>query len=64
VTGILWGWALAQFPFIVPSVMRIRDVAAPRITLELLVIGLAVGAAILIPSLRYLLRLFSVRGAS
>jgi cytochrome bd ubiquinol oxidase subunit II len=59
VSGILWGWALAQFPFIVPPGLSIRAAAAPAPTLKLLVIGLAVGAAVLIPSLRYLLRVFA-----
>ena len=58
VTLILWGWALAQFPFIIPMTLPIRRAAAPRITLELLVIGLAAGAVILLPSLRYLFRTF------
>jgi cytochrome d ubiquinol oxidase subunit II len=60
---ILWGWALAQFPYVIPDTLRIRDAAAPRETLELLVIGLAVGAAILVPALRYLFRLFATREA-
>jgi cytochrome bd ubiquinol oxidase subunit II len=59
VSGILWGWALAQYPFIVPPGLSIRAAAAPARTLELLVIGLAAGAAVLIPSLRYLLRVFA-----
>ena len=58
VSFILWGWALAQFPFIIPTTLPIRQAAAPRITLELLVIGLAAGAIILLPSLRYLFRTF------
>jgi len=56
VSGVLWGWALAQFPFIVPPVLTIRAAAAPATTLDLLLIGLAAGAAVLIPSLNYLLR--------
>jgi cytochrome d ubiquinol oxidase subunit II len=56
---ILWGWAFAQFPFIVPPTMSIRETAAPDITLWLLFIGVLAGAAILIPSLRYLFRTFA-----
>lgn len=59
VSLILWGWVLAQFPFIVPPSLTIQQAAAPRVTLELLSIGLLVGAAILIPSLRYLFRTFA-----
>jgi len=63
VTLILWGWALSEYPYLLPSTMTIRDAAAPRITLELLLIGLAGGAVILVPSLRYLLRNFASRPA-
>jgi len=58
VSFILWGWALAQFPFVIPTTLTIRQAAAPRITLELLAAGLAGGAVILLPSLRYLFRMF------
>lgn len=63
VSLILWGWALAQFPFVIPTTLTIRQAAAPRITLELLVTGLAAGAVILLPSLRYLFRMFKGRTA-
>jgi cytochrome bd ubiquinol oxidase subunit II len=59
VSLVLWGWALVEYPFIVPPLLTIRDAAAPRITLELLLTALAVGAVVLIPSLVYLFRTFS-----
>ncbi len=59
VTLILVGWALAQYPYVIPPSLTIREAAAPAETLELLLIGLAVGAAVLIPSLRFLLKTFS-----
>ena len=55
---ILWGWAFAQYPFIIPMTLTIRQAAAPDVTLTLLLCGLAAGAAILVPSLRYLFRTF------
>lgn len=58
--SILSGWALAQFPWIIPEQLRIQEVAAPRETLVLLLGGLVVGAAILVPALRYLFRLFAL----
>jgi cytochrome d ubiquinol oxidase subunit II len=61
VSLILWGWLLAQYPYIVPPALSIRDAAAPAVTLRLLAIGLAAGAAVLLPSLRYLLRTFKGR---
>jgi cytochrome bd ubiquinol oxidase subunit II len=59
VSCILWGWAFAQFPFIIPPTLTIRGAAAPRVTLNLLAIGLAAGALVLIPSLRYLFKTFA-----
>ena len=60
---ILWGWALAQYPFVIPTSLSIRSAAAPIITLRLLLVGLAAGALILIPSLRYLFRTFAGHAA-
>ncbi|MFI5229199.1 MAG: cytochrome d ubiquinol oxidase subunit II [Gemmatimonadales bacterium] len=59
---IVWGWAFAQFPFIVPPTMSIREAAAPEVTLSLLLVGVIGGAAVLIPSLRYLFRTFAGEG--
>ena len=59
VSLILWGWALAQLPYIVPPTLTIRDAASPPTTLTLLFIGLCAGFVILIPSLRYLYRIFA-----
>lgn len=63
VSCILWGWAFSQYPYLVPDTLSIRGSAAPAITLDLLLVGLIVGAAILIPSLRYLFRTFAGRAA-
>jgi cytochrome d ubiquinol oxidase subunit II len=61
VSLILWGWLLAQYPYIVPPALSIRDAAAPEVTLRLLAFGLAAGAGVLLPSLRYMLRTFKGR---
>jgi cytochrome d ubiquinol oxidase subunit II len=61
VSLILWGWAFAQFPDVLPRRMTIRQAAAPTTTLELVLIGLVAGSLILIPSLRYLFRVFPPR---
>jgi cytochrome d ubiquinol oxidase subunit II len=63
VSLILWGWALAQYPYLVPFNLTIRDAAAPRITLVLLLGCLAGGSLLLIPSLIYLFRTFAKPGA-
>jgi cytochrome d ubiquinol oxidase subunit II len=58
VTLIPWGWALAQFPLIVPPNLTIDASAAPtRVLAETLTV-LACGAVILVPSLWYLIRVF------
>ncbi len=61
VVGIVWGWALTQYPFILPPALTITDAAAPVITLKLTAIILAVGAVVLLPSLAYLFRVFKSR---
>jgi cytochrome bd ubiquinol oxidase subunit II len=63
VSLILWGWVLAQYPFIIPETVSIRQASAPEVTLTLLLIGLGAGALVLIPSLRYLLRTFAGHAA-
>ena len=59
VTGILWGWALAQYPFAIRPDIELRAAAAPPHVLTLLLWILAAGAVILIPSLVYLFRVFT-----
>jgi len=58
VSLLMWGWAAAQFPAMVPGVHSIESAAAPHITLKLVSIGLIGGAAVLVPSLWYLFRVF------
>lgn len=55
---ILWGWALAQYPWLLPPDLAIRDAAAPPITLKLTIGALGLGALVLLPSLAYLFRVF------
>jgi cytochrome d ubiquinol oxidase subunit II len=58
VSLILWGWALAQYPYLIPPDLTIRAAAAPRITLVLTLWTLGLGALVLFPSLVYLFRVF------
>jgi cytochrome bd ubiquinol oxidase subunit II len=64
VSFILWGWAVVQYPYLVPFTFTIRDAAAPRSTLQVLLGCLAAGSLVLIPSLAYLFRAFSSCGAA
>lgn len=63
VSLILWGWALGQYPYLLPPSLSIADAAAPAVTLRLVVGALGVGAAVLFPSLYYLFRVFKGRRA-
>jgi cytochrome d ubiquinol oxidase subunit II len=63
VTLILWGWAAAQYPFLVPPTLTISNAAAPAATLRLLLIALIAGALVLFPSFYYLYRVFKGPGA-
>lgn len=58
VSLIAWGWALGQFPYLVPPDMTVQSAAAPTSTLKLLLIALVAGLVVLIPSLRYLFKVF------
>lgn len=55
---IVWGWALAQFPYLVFPSHSIDDSAAPEATLRPVAVALGVGATLLFPSFYYLLRVF------
>lgn len=57
VAAIVLGWALAQRPFILPGELSISAAAAHPATLTALLVGAAIGAVILIPSLIWLFRL-------
>src|SRR5207302_9511098 len=47
VSLILWGWALSQYPYLLPPDVTIGDAAAPAATLRLALGALALGAAVL-----------------
>lgn len=58
VSLIVWGWALAQYPYLIPPDLTIRGAAAPEPTLRVILVALGLGAAVLLPSLVYLFRVF------
>ncbi len=57
VTAIAIGWVAAQSPDVLPGELTLEQAAANDATLTALVIGVAVGAIILVPSLVWLYRL-------
>jgi cytochrome bd ubiquinol oxidase subunit II len=58
VTLILVGWSLAQYPNLVTPDITVTNASAPAVTLRLLLLALAAGALVLLPSLVFLFRLF------
>ncbi|HET8721783.1 MAG TPA: cytochrome d ubiquinol oxidase subunit II [Nitrospira sp.] len=58
--GMLWGWAISQFPFLVEPHLTIAH-ASPPPTLRILLISLVSGSLVLFPLLYYLYRLFKGR---
>jgi cytochrome d ubiquinol oxidase subunit II len=61
VTFILWGWAVAQYPYVLPTTLTIDAAAAPAQTLTLTLWAVGVGACVLFPSLFYLFRVFKMQ---
>jgi cytochrome d ubiquinol oxidase subunit II len=58
VSLILWGWALAQQPYLVRPDLTLGNAAAPPVTLRLLLGVLAAGAVVTFPAFYYLFRVF------
>lgn len=58
VSLIFWGWALAQYPFLLPPSFTVANTAAPYPTLRWTLIVLAAGGLVLLPSLWYLFQVF------
>jgi cytochrome d ubiquinol oxidase subunit II len=63
VSFIVWGWAVAQYPYLVPPDLTVAAAAAPAATLRLILQILGVGAVVLLPSLVYLFRIFKTAPA-
>jgi cytochrome bd ubiquinol oxidase subunit II len=57
VTAVLWGWGAAQYPHLLAG-LTVRQAAAGAATLQATTISVAVGMALLAPSLAWLFLLF------
>ncbi|WP_217915023.1 cytochrome d ubiquinol oxidase subunit II [Miltoncostaea marina] len=57
VAAVLWGWAVAQSPALLPGELTIDEAAAGRPTLLAVLVSSGIGALVLVPSLAYLFRL-------
>ena len=48
---MIWGWGVAQFPYLLPTSLRIGQAAAPGPTLDAVLIVFVVAAVLVLPSL-------------
>ena len=64
VTAVIWGWAVAQYPYLLRSRLTIADAAAAHSVLLATLVSLLVGAVLLIPSLTWLYVIFQREQAS
>jgi cytochrome d ubiquinol oxidase subunit II len=60
---LLFGWGLAQYPYLIYPDVTLHDAAAPEATLRFVLDALPVGIALLLPSLWFLFRVFKARAA-
>ncbi len=51
VVAVIWGWGVAQFPYLLPTSLRIDQAAAPAPTLDIVFIVFAIAAVLVLPSL-------------
>jgi cytochrome bd ubiquinol oxidase subunit II len=51
VVAVIWGWGVAQFPYLLPTSLKIGAAAAPDPTLDTVFVVFAVAAVLVLPSL-------------
>jgi cytochrome d ubiquinol oxidase subunit II len=51
VVAVIWGWGVAQFPYLLPTSLRIDQAAAPDATMTIVFIVFAIAAVVVLPSL-------------
>jgi cytochrome d ubiquinol oxidase subunit II len=51
---VIWGWGVAQFPYLLPTSLRIDQAAAPDPTMTTIFIVFAAAAVFVLPSLALL----------
>jgi cytochrome d ubiquinol oxidase subunit II len=51
VTAVIWGWGVAQWPYLLPTSLTIETAAAPGPTLAVVLIVFGVAALVVLPSL-------------
>jgi cytochrome bd ubiquinol oxidase subunit II len=58
VVAIIWGWAAAQYPYLLDPDLTIAQAASSRAVMQAVLVSLAVGSLLLVPSLALLFVLF------
>jgi cytochrome d ubiquinol oxidase subunit II len=51
VIAVIWGWGVAQFPYLLPTSLRIDQAAAPGPTLDAVLIVFVIAAIVVLPAL-------------
>ena len=54
VVAVIWGWGVAQFPYLLPTSLRIDQAAAPDPTMTMVFIVFGAAAVVVLPSLALL----------
>ena len=58
VAAVVWGWALAQYPYMLVPGLTIEQAAADPVSLQALLVVLLGGSVLLVPALAYMYVLF------
>jgi cytochrome d ubiquinol oxidase subunit II len=51
VIAVIWGWGVAQFPYLLPTSLRIDQAAAPGPTLDSVLVVFVIAAVVVLPAL-------------
>jgi cytochrome d ubiquinol oxidase subunit II len=51
VAAVIWGWGVAQFPYLLPTTLKISQTAAPGPTLDAVLIVFVIAAIVVLPAL-------------
>ena len=51
VVAVIWGWGVAQFPYLIPTSLKIAEAAAPPDTLSTVIVVFIVAAILVLPAL-------------
>jgi cytochrome bd ubiquinol oxidase subunit II len=58
VTAVIWGWAVAEYPYVLQPQLTISAAAATHSVLAAVLVAMAAGAVLLVPSLVWLYLIF------